>query len=135
MKNISLKIITPNGVVFDENVVLFETTTPNGKIVINYNHVNIIASINNCISYIKFKDNKKQCITINGLMYTTKTEIKVLADFFIFVDEIDHKKQKNEIEHDMEIMKKFPKDTPEYMKANNNLIKNQQLKAILEQKN
>ncbi len=91
-----LKIFDYEGLKFDEDVKYFQTITTYGHITISANHVNVIAKINNCTSTITFENNtNKTCIILDGLMFTTKSEIKVFTEFFGFTENIDFEKINN----------------------------------------
>ena len=82
MNLIELKIITPEGIKFAKKIEIFNTVTSNGAIGINANQVNLIAKLKNNISTVKIDNNNKiDFVILNGLLYSTESEIKVFTDF------------------------------------------------------
>ncbi len=99
MNLIQLKMITPEGVKFDKKVKIFNTKTVNGAIGINANETGLIAKLVNHTCSITIDDKSKvEYVILDGLLYSTKSIIKVFANYCEEKNKIDINKIKKEIE-------------------------------------
>lgn len=99
MNKVNLKIITPNGIKFDKSIDIFNTTTVEGAIGVNINCLGLIAKLTNNISVVNVDSNTKiEFVILNGLLYSTKSEIKVFTDYCEEKSNIDINSLKKEIE-------------------------------------
>lgn len=122
VKLIRLRIITPEGVMFDEDIELFETCLGGGYAGIMYGHAKIISYLSEKPSKI-FCQNKKKliCLFNGGLICVDSREIKIFAKMFAFVDKSDRSKIKTNYENLLKTLKET-----------DNGYKRMQIEAMLE---
>lgn len=83
MASFNLKVITPSGVKFNEEIISLETTTAKGRIGIYANHVNLIAELKPNIFIVKLKNNnKEEYIVISGHLFFENNEAKIITNYF-----------------------------------------------------
>ncbi len=83
MSSFNLKVITPEGIKYNDQVVSIETTTVRGRIGIYANHTNLIASLKPNIFVIKEKNNKHvKYVVTSGYLFFENNEAKVLTNYF-----------------------------------------------------
>ncbi len=129
MNKISLKIITPNGIKFDNNIEILNTKTINGAIGINVNRIGLIAKLVNNISTVNIDGKTKiEFVILNGLLYSSKNEIKIFTDYCEEKSKINTDDLKKEISH-LEEKTKSTTDNVELQTINFHI---KQLNDILE---
>jgi F0F1-type ATP synthase epsilon subunit len=101
-KPFNLKVSTPAGTFFEDEVLQVEIKTPNGVIGFLADHQPSIGSIVPSICYIKdTKGNRVAAIVNTGIYKMDGKQINIITDFFDFTDRInksifDIRKQKIE---------------------------------------
>ncbi len=85
-----LKIITPTGTKFDEEVTNIETATVDGRITIGGNIAPMIGILQNCTSYIRNKkgDKREEAIITGGLLYVERGSVKIFTDYFEYKEKL-----------------------------------------------
>lgn len=110
-----LKIVTPTGIFFDEDVISVETTTTEGRIGILANHINLIAMIKNNILTLKNKNNVEESFVItSGYLFVTKDSIKILTNFCELKKNINIKDIENEVSKSNSLLNTYQKDSVDY---------------------
>lgn len=82
MADFNLKVLTPNGVVYQGPISLFETTTAKGRIGICSNQPEFIATIIPNITMVKVNEQKHEYVLTDGILHATSLEIKVFTSQF-----------------------------------------------------
>ena len=90
MNSFNLKVITPDGIKYNDQVICLETTTTNGRIGVYANHTNLIALLKPNIFSLKEKNNKyiKYAIT-SGYLFFENNEAKILTNYFEDINNIN----------------------------------------------
>lgn len=110
-----LKIVTPTGIFFDEDVISVETTTTEGRIGILANHINLIAMIKNNILTLKNKNNVEESFVLtSGYLFVTKDSIKILTNFCELKKNINIKDIENEVSKSNSLLNTYQKDSVDY---------------------
>lgn len=110
-----LKIVTPTGIFFDEDVISVETTTTEGRIGILANHINLIAMIKNNILTLKNKNNVEESFVItSGYLFVTKDSIKILTNFCELKKNINIKDIETEVSKSNSLLNTYQKDSVDY---------------------
>lgn len=110
-----LKIVTPTGIFFDEDIISVETTTTEGRIGILANHINLIAMIKNNILTLKNKNNVEESFVItSGYLFVTKDSIKILTNFCELKKNINIKDIENEVSKSNSLLNTYQKDSVDY---------------------
>lgn len=118
MQPIQLKIITSSGIVFDDKVESFLTTTIVGDITLNLDYVNTVAPLKNCISTIKLPNgNKKELIIINGLLYNERKQIRIFTKTFTFIESNTINEVQKSLNELKTMISKMETSTAEYIKT------------------
>lgn len=85
-----LKINTPEGVFFEDDILQIELKTPTGYIAILANHAPLIGAIAPSICYIRdIKNNRVSSVINGGMFYVDKNVLNVITDFFDFTNKIN----------------------------------------------
>lgn len=85
-----LKINTPEGVFFEDEVLQVEIKTPNGYMAILANHAPLIGAIAPSVCYIRdIRNNRVSSIISGGMFYTDNNELNIITDFFDFTDNVN----------------------------------------------
>ncbi|MDR1234743.1 MAG: hypothetical protein LBJ97_01520 [Mycoplasmataceae bacterium] len=85
-----LKINTPDGTSYEDDVLQVELKTPNGMIGFLAEHQPSVGSILPSICYIKDqKGNRVSAVINTGIYKMDGKQINVITDFFNFTDRID----------------------------------------------
>lgn len=83
--NLLLKVITPDGVIFNEYVEYVGIKSLNGEVTILKKHASIIGGIDNDIVKIKKQNNETiEYICGEGLFFIIDNVLKIVCSFFIF---------------------------------------------------
>lgn len=110
-----LKIVTPTGIFFDEDIISVETTTTEGRIGILANHINLIAMIKNNILTLKNKNNVEESFVItSGYLFVTKDSIKILTNFCELKKNINIKDIETEVSKSNSLLNTYQKDSVDY---------------------
>lgn len=122
MNLINLKIISPDGVKFDKNVINIQTKSVRGNIVLNYNKPNIAFILVDCISEIRLEDSSiLKVLLTKGFVYCKQTEIKIFTSFYDEVGNVNITEIKKKIENLESFLVKFDKDSIDYYQLNHQL--------------
>lgn len=85
-----LKINTPEGIFFEDDILQIELKTSTGYIAILANHAPLIGAIVPSICYIRdIRNNRVSAVINGGMFYTNNNEINVITDFFDFTNNIN----------------------------------------------
>ncbi len=85
-----LKINTPEGIFFEDDILQIELKTSSGYIAILANHAPLIGAIVPSVCYIRdIRNNRVSAIINGGMFYTNNNEINVITDFFDFTNNIN----------------------------------------------
>lgn len=110
-----LKIVTPTGIFFDEDIISVETTTTEGRIGILANHINLIAMIKNNILTLKNKNNVEESFVLtSGYLFVTKDSIKILTNFCELKKNINIKDIETEVSKSNSLLNTYQKDSVDY---------------------
>jgi len=122
MNLINLKIISPDGVKFDKNVINIQTKSVRGNIVLNYNKPNIAFILVDCISEIRLEDSSiLKVLLTKGFVYCKQTEIKIFSSFYDEVSNVNITEIKKKIENLESFLVKFDTDSIDYYQLNHQL--------------
>lgn len=89
-KQFHLKVNTPNGIFFEDDIFQIELKTANGYIGILAEHAPIIGAIVPSICYIRdIKGNRLPAVINNGIFKMDGKTINVITDFFDFTKDIN----------------------------------------------
>jgi F-type H+-transporting ATPase subunit epsilon len=89
-KQFKLKVNTPAGILFEDNIMQIEIKTPNGMIGILADHQPVIGSILPSICYIRdAKGNRVAALVNTGIFKTDGKMINIITDFFDFADKVN----------------------------------------------
>ncbi len=119
-----LKIITPEGIFYNQPVSIVTVKTTEGYIGIQYGRVPIVASIqvSPLIIGTKGKENYKDCAIAGGLLYADKDTVTIITDAVEEKSKIDLKRAEKE-KTKAEIALKNQKDAAEILKLKFSLQK------------
>lgn len=99
---IRLKILTPRGNKFDQQVRMVEVKTPEGYIGLMYNHVPFVATLSANVIYITYANNTRESgVLDSATLYCTRDEIKIFSFNFVLSKDINLQKvarEKQELE-------------------------------------
>ena len=88
---LKLKILTPDGIFFNDNIEIVSVKTTEGNIGILHGHIPLIASI--AISQLHINDptsnNYRKCAISGGLLCVKPTEVTIITDTIEYQDDID----------------------------------------------
>ncbi len=85
-----LKINTPDGVFFEDDILQIEIKTLTGYIGILANHAPLIGAIVPSVCYIRdIRNNRVSAVINGGMFYTNNNEINIITDFFDFSDKVN----------------------------------------------
>ena len=94
MRSFNLKIVTPDGLVFDEAVESLLVHTDDGDVEFLYGHIDYIASLAVGRARIR-QDGKIRLASVSGGFVTVKSgEVKLVAITFEFKEKIDIERAK-----------------------------------------
>jgi ATP synthase F1 epsilon subunit len=89
-KLFKLKVNTPNGIFFEDDIFQIELRTNNGYIGILAEHAPIIGAIVPSVCYIRdSKNNRLPAVINNGIFKMDGKTINVITDFFDFTENIN----------------------------------------------
>ncbi len=93
-KTTHLRISTPNGIFFDEEVDILTVKTPMGYIGIQRNRLPFISNIEISVMYINSKssNNEKICAIDGGLIYVEREYVDIFTDEIMYKEDIDELK-------------------------------------------
>ena len=92
-----LKIITPYGMFFEEEVSIVTTKTPKGYLGILKDHIPLIANIEiSMLSLTDAKNNKFKYAIGGGLLFVESTGTTIITDSIIDVQNINLEKEERE---------------------------------------
>ncbi len=104
----NLKVITPDGIKFNDDVVCIEATTAKGRIGIYAHHVNLIATLKSSIIGIRTKANHRdEYVITSGHLFFENNQAKVITDKFINLKDVNVKPAN--------LMNKFCKNTEAFV--------------------
>ena len=90
MNKIRLKITTPLGTFFDDDIEIVTLKTPEGYIGLQHNRVPFISSIEISTMYVNIdKNNKKIAAIGGGLVFVEKQHIDIFTDDIEWKEEIN----------------------------------------------
>nr|QJR98398.1 hypothetical protein PlMoll_1800 [uncultured Mycoplasmataceae bacterium] len=85
-----LKINTPEGVFFEDDILQIELKTSTGYIGILANHAPLIGAIVPSVCYIRdIRNNRVSAVINGGMFYTNNNEINIITDFFDFSNKVN----------------------------------------------
>lgn len=89
MKHFNLKLITPSGIAYEDEITEASIPTPDGQISILANHMPLITLVSP--GEIKLKNSSKEhyLATEGGVAYVAKGLLKILADTAESADSLD----------------------------------------------
>lgn len=130
MKTTLLSISTPTGKKYQENVVQVNAEIAEGRIGVLASHSPLVSSLKISLFSIKQKDGEiKHGVVSGGIFNVTGLEITILTTDYVFKEEIDVSRAKNEIS---KIEKELSKDIKDSQKeALNDRLKYEELKIVL----
>ena len=126
-----LEIVTPEKVVYKEEIDELIVPTVNGEIAILPNHVNLLTQIDAGEMVIKVKKKEQVLAVTGGFLQIQNNNITVLSDFAIRSEEIDAKQALEAQKRAEEMLKKNKEDMSERDFAQ---VQADMRKAILELK-
>lgn len=90
---IRLKILTPHGIKFDQDIKMIEVKAPEGYIGIMYNHVPFVANLVANVVYITHLDDRREPAVLDtATIYSKREEIKIFGLNFVLAKDIDIEK-------------------------------------------
>lgn len=101
-----LEIITPEKVVFKEEVDEVVLPTPNGQIGILPNHVNLFTKVSEGELIIKVKGKEQFLAITGGFLEISNNKITILADYAVRAEEIEVQKAIEAQKRAEELLKK-----------------------------
>ncbi len=132
MSSFNLRIITPEGVQFDQPINSLETTTFKGRIGIYANHVNLIALLKPNVLVLKVKNNQKEeYIVTSGSLFFENNEARIITQNFIDLKKVDVNAINNEIAKAEAELKKYEADSLSYKMVNQRIINNKKILEII----
>ncbi|MDA9129119.1 ATP synthase F1 subunit epsilon [Candidatus Gracilibacteria bacterium] len=129
-----LKILSFSGENFShDNVISVTVMTKSGEITILDKHSPMIASIEPCVLYTKFNDEngvaQREDFAIgSGVVEVHDSEVKVMADMLIDIDEVDFDQAEKAKERALALMEEFKHakdrvDMEKFIEAEDMLLK------------
>ncbi|WP_027119819.1 hypothetical protein [[Mycoplasma] testudinis] len=95
--NYKVKILTPRGVKFDEEVRMMEVKAPEGYIALMANNAPFVANVKPNVIYITHPDGEREpAILDQGTVYATRTEAKIFCLDFVYAKDVDVVATENE---------------------------------------
>lgn len=132
MNTFNLKVISPDGIKFNQEVVSFETTTVRGRIGIYANHVNLVASLKPNVFKIRLKNNKIEEYIINsGYLFFENNSAKIIANFFDDVNNVSAAKINENINELKQKLAKIDENHPSYKMLNFQIKKFEDILKII----
>lgn len=90
MSTTRLKISTPQGIFFEDDVKMVTLKTPEGYIGLQHNRLPFISSIEISPMYITSKNSEKKVIAISGgIVFVEKTYIDIFTDDIAWKEELN----------------------------------------------
>ena len=99
MKNFILKLISPEGVKYDQEVIQATLPTPNGQITILPNHEPLVALLSAGEILLKIDGKEHVLATEGGIVEIANNTVKILADTAEDIDSLDQLKIEEAKEH------------------------------------
>lgn len=88
-KIFKLKVNTPNGLLFEDDILQIEIKETQGYITILADHAPVVGSFLPSLCYIRDQKNNRVPVVINqGVFYFNENQIDIYTDFFYFVKDI-----------------------------------------------
>lgn len=126
--NLLLEIITPEKVVYKDEVNEIIVPTVNGEITILPNHINLLTRVNPGELIIKKGSNEQYLAITGGFLEVTKNKVSILAEYAVKAQDI-------EVAQAMEAKKRAEKLMNEKLTDNEQRVAQaEMIKAILELK-
>lgn len=120
----TLEIITPDGIIFNEEVDEVILPTPEGQITILPNHIPLYAKLSEGEAYIKKKGRTDILYALlGGIVDVTGSKVSILSDYAVHADSIqiaraeDAKKRAEEAIANKEELKDFTFENKELRKS------------------
>ena len=130
VKTFHLKVNTPTGILFEDDVLQAELCSPLGYYAILADHAPVIGSLKTSICYIRDqKNNRVKTIVNNGVFQYDKNELNIFTDFFCFSDKVNENIFRTRQEKIDQILKQKTNDSRSY-----NLIQTQLKENLTELK-
>jgi F-type H+-transporting ATPase subunit epsilon len=126
--NLLLEIITPEKIVYKDEVDEVIVPTVNGEIAILPNHINLLTKINPGELIVKKKSNQQSIAITGGFLEITNNKISILAEYAVKAQDI-------EVARATEAKKRAEKIMSEKTSENDmKIAEGEMLKALLELK-
>lgn len=116
MKQFNLKLISPEGTKYDQEVAEVTLPTPDGQITILPNHTSLISLISAGEILLKIDGKEDILVTEGGIVEVANNSVKILADTAEDVDSLDQMKIE-EAKKEAEQMLASAKDDVSYTNA------------------
>ena len=94
MKEFHLEIVTPDGLIFDENIESLLVRTDDGDVEFLAGHIDYMASLGTGKARIKVGKEERLASVSGGFITVTKGDVKLVAITFEFADMIDLERAK-----------------------------------------
>ncbi len=128
----NLKVITPDGIKFNDDVVCIEATTAKGRIGIYAHHVNLIATLKSSIIGIRTKANHRdEYVITSGHLFFENNQAKVITDKFINLKDVNVSDINKEIDGYKNELKQYSEDSLVYKMINERIKNNEQVLALV----
>ena len=110
MSTFNLKILSPEGIIFQSEANNFQTTTEVGRIGIYPNMTGLIGLLKPNISIVEANHKKIEYVLVGGLICVEKNEVRVFCDVCIEKSQIKIEDVKKEINQLEQLINKTSKD-------------------------
>jgi F0F1-type ATP synthase epsilon subunit len=115
VKTFHLKVNTPTGILFEDDVLQAELCSSTGYYALLADHAPVIGTLNTSICYIRDqKNNRVKTIVNKGVFQFNENELNIFTDFFCFSDKANEDIFKTRQEKIDQILKQKSNDTVAY---------------------
>lgn len=132
-KAFNLKILTPEGIIFQGKANSFQTTTDGGSIGIYADMIPTVALIKPCLSSIEVENKFTQYVLIGGLLNAHGDDVVVFSDYCFEKDKVNLENLKKQINEWTEL-KKQAKTESQATLLTTKINLNTQIMEIISQK-
>jgi len=98
MNKLKIEILSPEGIVFKEEIIAVSFPTTNGIITVLPGHVNLVTKLNKGEIIIKTIKDVKKIIVTGGFIEITNNNVNVVAEFAAHSDKTSMEKVKQAME-------------------------------------
>ncbi len=128
----NLKVITPEGIEFNDDVASLETTTSNGRIGILADHTNVIATIEPSILIVKTKNNvTEEFVVTSGNLFFENNHARIVTNQLVNTKTFDARTAETNIATYQQQLNKVAPDSLQARMLNERIKNNELILSLI----